>query len=141
MLFRSKTLLKIPTECITESMGEKGVLKVSGHNGDFVKLDIAKYDDEQGFTYVMQDYNSLKVGDVILQGTGKEATEYNVSDVHTYKGVFGANSSVAKFILVDVLGQNKDYSIVKPGTSSYELQVYDTIVSDAQNIEEGQTLY
>lgn len=136
-----KTLLKLPKECITESMGEKGVMKVSGHKESFVPLDIAKYDDGQGFSYVMQDYNHLQVGDVVLQGTGKEPKHYTISDVHTYKGVFGANSSVAKFIIVEVLGQNKDCSIVRPGTSSYELQAYDTIVSDAQNIEEGQILY
>ncbi|NLK37566.1 MAG: hypothetical protein GX299_05730 [Epulopiscium sp.] len=137
-----KTLLKLPIQCIVEENGEEGVIKMSGKKGTFVKLTVTKYDEEQGFAYVIQDFNLLKVGEVILQELDdKNQVEYTVTDVSTYKGVYIANSSIARFRMVDVLGENIDYAIIRPGTSAYELQPYDTIVSDAKKIEEGQVLY
>lgn len=133
-----KTLLKLPIDCITESLGETGVLKVSGKNTDLVKLNITKYDNEEGFAYAMQTVEGLRVGDVILQGTGKTAKEYTISEVSTYQGVYTANSSIATFVIVDVIGENKEVSIVRSGNSKYELRVYDTVISDAKNITDGQ---
>ncbi len=98
----------------------------------------------------MQDFSNLKVGDTILQGTqdsdgsyviNENATSYAISEVETMKGVFVGNSSIAKFTTITILGQNEEYTIVSPGSSSYELRAYDTIVSDAKNIGENQTLY
>lgn len=136
-----KTLLKLPLSCIKEEDGEQGVIKMSGNKGTFVKLSIARYNKEEGYVYVIQDFNSLKVGEVILKDTENIDSKYTIEDIRTYKGVYVANSSIAKFTMVDILGQNTNYSIVKPGSNSYELQAYDTIVSDAKKIEEGQVLY
>lgn len=137
-----KTLLKLPSECIVENAGETGVLKVSGGKAAvFTRLNLTKATDSEGFAYVTQNMGVLQVGDTVLVGNDSDAKEYKITDTQTYKGVFVANSSVAKFTMIDVIGQNSDYSIVRPGTSSYELQAYDTIVSDAKNIEEGQPLY
>ncbi len=136
-----KTILKLPIDCIKEENGEEGVIKMSGKKGTFTKLTVTKYDEEQGFAYVIQDFSLLKVGEVILQGSDENEKEYTVEDVSTYKGVYVANSSIAKFTMIDVLGENNDYAIIRPGSGSYELQAYDTIVSDAKKIEEGQVLY
>jgi len=133
-----KTLLKLPINCITESMGQTGVLKFSGKNTDFVKLYITKYDNEEGFAYAMQDVDGIRVGDIILQGTGKQAKEYTVSEVSTYQGVYTANSSIATFVIVDVIGENKEVFIVHSGNSNYELRVYDTVIVDAKKIIDGQ---
>ena len=135
-----KTLLKLPIDCITENMGETGALKVSGKNTQFIQLNIAKYDYEEGFVYTMQEIDGMRVGDVILKGAEKDAIEYTVSEVSTNQGVYTANSSIATFVIVDVIGENKEVSIVRSGNSNYELRVYDTIISDAKNITEGQKI-
>ena len=89
----------------------------------------------------MKDFSNLKVGDTVIEPTEENPNTYAISEVETMKGVFVGNSSIAKFTAITIIGQNEEYTIVSPGSSSYELQAYDTIVSDAKNIGENQTLY
>ena len=141
-----KTLLKIPAECIRESNGEKGVLKVSGEETKFISLIIAKEEEanpetgEGAFAYILQDFQTLKLGDVLVKGTGETSENYTVSEVETASGVYVVNSSVADFKVVNVIASNSEYSIVEAG-SSYSLKVYDNIVSDAKNIQESDSVY
>ena len=81
-----------------------------------------------------------KIGDIVLKGDGDSAEPFTVSDLVVYKGVYVANSSMARFKIIDVIGQNADYTIVD-SSSGYGLRIYDKIVSDASQIEESQTLY
>ena len=143
-----KTVLKIPIEYIATNSGEQqGVYKVTNGKTEFVSLQLTRYSQEEGFAYVVQDFSSLKVGDTITQvaeqteGEQQSTSSYAISEVETMKGVFVGNSSIAKFTAITILGQNEEYTIVSPGSSSYELQAYDMIVSDAKNIGENQTLY
>lgn len=133
-----KSLLKIPLDCLTESGGNQGVLLVNGDNSKFIATTIISSDDS--YAYLAQSDQTLKLGDVILQGTGENAGQYTVAEVETMPGVYVANSSMAKFVPITILEQNQEYAIVK-SNSSYGLQVYDTIVSDAKNITEGQSIY
>ena len=145
-----KTVLKIPVNCIIENSGEQGVYKIVNGKTEFIPLQLIRYSKTEGFGYVVQDFSNLKVGDMVSQGTeqpdgsyaiGENAGSYTINDVETMKGVFVGNSSIAKFTAITVIGQNEEYTIVNPGSSSYELQAYDIIVSDAKNIGENQTLY
>lgn len=136
-----KTLLKIPSDCIIENLGQTGVIKVVNGVGTFVQQKIAKNDTQEGFAYILQDFQSLNVGDIILKGTGENATQYTVNEIETDKGVYVVNSSIAEFTIIEIMGQNKDYSVVKPGMASYELQVYDNIVSDAKNVQESEEIF
>ena len=133
-----KSLLKIPLDCLTESGGNQGVLLVNGENSKFIATTIISSDDS--YAYLAQSDQTLKLGDVILQGTGENAGQYTVAEVETMPGVYVANSSMAKFVPITILEQNQEYAIVR-SNSSYGLQVYDTIVSDAKNITEGQSIY
>lgn len=132
-----KSLITIPKDCITESMGKQGVLLVNGNNGKFLEVSIVSTDNEN---YYIDQNGELKLGDVILQGTGEKATHYTVSALTPRTGVYVANSSMAKFVTIDILDQNQEYAIIRSGTT-YGLQAYDLIVSDAKNIKEGQNLY
>ena len=133
-----KTFLKIPLSCVIDNLGEKTViLKDGSSSGRTVNIDILRSDDE--FVYVLQDFNTLKLGDTIVQGTGETASEYTINEVQTYKCVYVANSSIADYAIVDIIGENSDYSIVDPN-SSYGLKIYDKIVSDAKTVENNQTL-
>lgn len=133
-----KSLLRIPRVCLTESLGSSGVLLVSGEESKFVDLTILTSDEE--YIYIEQEKNDLKMGDTILQGTGEAAAPYTVAELSPHAGVYVANSSMAKFVVIDILEQNQEYAIVKAG-SIVGLQPYDTIVSDAKNITEGQAIY
>ncbi|MBM6828891.1 hypothetical protein H9X85_04620 [Anaerotignum lactatifermentans] len=133
-----KSMLKIPVECLTESGGNQGFLLVNGSNSKFVSVQIVSSDES--YCYIEQDNGSIALGDVILQGTGETAVEYTVSEVATSPGVYVANSSMAKFASIRILEQNQEFAIVESATT-YGLQAYDTIVSDAKNITEGQSIY
>lgn len=133
-----KTFLKIPNDCIIDDLDSKSVIVANGDGeGTTVKVKILKSDDK--FSYVCQDFKALKIGDVIMQGTGKNAKKYTISDVETYKCVYVANSSIAEYVIVDVLGSNSEYSIVK-ADDQYGLKVYDKIVSDAKSVEEDESV-
>ncbi|MBQ5708854.1 MAG: hypothetical protein IIV62_02710, partial [Anaerotignum sp.] len=133
-----KSLLKIPRTCLTESMGNDGVLKMNGEKTQFVDLSIVTGDDDA--VYIEQVGASVKLGDVILQGTGENASQYTLSELEPHAGVYVANSSVADFTVIHILEQNQEYAIVETG-NIIGLQPFDTIVSDAKNIEEGQSIY
>ena len=133
-----KSLLKIPRECLTESMGANGVMVLKGNTGQFHEIKTLAGDEQA--VYIEQTENSVKMGDVLQQGTEETAAQYTVSESKPYAGVYVANSSMAKFVVVEILEQNQEYAIVKAGTIT-GLQPYDTIVSDAKNITEGQDIY
>lgn len=136
-----KTVLKIPINYIVDNEGEQGVYKVVNGKREFITLQLTRYSTIEGFGYVVQDFSNLKVGDTVIEPTEENPNTYAISEVETMKGVFVGNSSIAKFTAITIIGQNEEYTIVSPGSSSYELQAYDTIVSDAKNIGENQTLY
>lgn len=132
-----KSLISLPKDCMTESLGNNGVLLVNGSNTKFLPVSIVSFDEEN--VYVDQN-GELKLGDVILQGAGETAKQYTVASLSPRTGVYVANSSMAKFVPIDILDQNQEYAIIRSGTT-YGLQAYDLIVSDAKNIKEGQDLY
>ena len=104
----------------------------------FVNVGVTSYDEQ--YAYVLQSVDGLKLGDTVLNGTGMEAETFTISELVVYKGVYVANSSMAQFKIIDVIGQNAEYTIVD-NESSYGLRIYDKIVADASTVEEDQTLY
>lgn len=133
-----KSLLRIPVEYIEEGGMSKGVTLANGEKGRFLEVPLIASDEE--YAYVEQSGGVLKTGDVILKGEGEDAERYTVSDLALQTGVYVANSSMARFVVVEILEQNQEYAIVKAGQNS-GLQPYDTIVSDAKNVTEGQSIY
>ncbi len=142
-----KTFLKIPASCIIESAGEEGVIKKGDKGDSFVKVSVSrretekKEEQETTYAYILQDFESLRVGDTILNGTGENAASYTISDVATYQGVYVVNSTIAKFTIIDIESQNTDYSIVRAAASGSGLKIYDNIVSDAKTVQEGEIVY
>ena len=133
-----KTFLKIPLSCIVDNLGQSTVILRSSSSDQTVNIDILTADEQ--YAYVLQDYKTLKLGDVILMGTGENAQEFTISEVENYKCVYVANSSMADYAIIDIIGQNAEYSIVRPSSASYGLKVYDKIVSDAKFIENDEAL-
>lgn len=133
-----KSLLKIPRSCLTESMGNTGVLLVKGSSTKFT--DITAVTSDKDAVYIELENSGLKTGDVVLQGTGEDAAQVTLSELLPHAGVYVANSSIAKFVVIDVVEQNQEYTIVQAGSTT-GLQPYDTIVSDAKNIKEGDSVF
>lgn len=131
-----RTFLKIPKTFLSDSLGEQGVIKRTTSGDAFRRIKIANSDEK--YVYVLQDFESLKIGDVIV-GIGEGAQTYTIGEVSTYKGVYVANSSLAEFTVIDILGQNSDYSIVN-AESQFGLKVYDKIVSDAKAIQDDEAV-
>lgn len=129
-----RTFLKIPKAYLTNSLDEQGVVKRGGNGDIFQRIKIANSDEN--YIYVLQDFDALKIGDVIV-GMGEDAQTYTLSEVAAYKGVYVANSSLAEFTIIDILGQNSDYTIVN-AQSQYGLKVYDKIVSDAKSVQDKE---
>ncbi len=133
-----KSLLKIPKSCLTESAGNTGVLLQKGEKTRFV--DVTTVSEDDAAVYLEQKDSGLSLGDVILEGTGENATQYTLSEMTPHAGVYVANSSIARFVAVDIIEQNQEYAIVEAGSIT-GLQPYDTIVSDAKNIQEGDNIF
>jgi len=133
-----KTFLKIPLECIFDSLGNRTVIVKGSEEDQAVNIDIFTTDEE--YAYVLQDYKTLKLGDRLVRGTGINAGEFTISEVENYKCVYVANSSMAEYAVINIVGQNSEYSIVKPNENNYGLKVYDKIVSDAKSIEDDDIL-
>ena len=119
-------------------MGNDGVLIVSGEKTKFTDLTIVTGDEDA--VYIEPDGAGVKMGDTILQGTGENAAQYTISELVPHAGVYVANSSVANFVAIEILEQNQEYAVVQAG-SIVGLQPFDTIVSDAKNITEGDSIY
>ena len=131
-----KSLIRIPRVYLTENLGSNGVMLVQGESSRFVDLSILTSDADN--VYIEQENGSLKLGDVITQSSGE--SQYTISELEPCPGVYVANSSMAKFVVIEILEQNQEYAIVKAGNLT-GLQPYDAIVSDAKNITEGQSVY
>ena len=132
-----KTFLKIPIGCVSESLSGTSVVKRTDGKDEIVSVNIETTDDE--FAYIRQDFEALKIGDTILNGTGETAVEYKISEVSTKVGVLTANGAYAQFAGIDVLGQNSQYTIADASTST--LKAYDKIIVNASEVAEGDEIY
>lgn len=132
-----KVFLKIPKDCVMESLDETSVIVRNGTEDKLVQIKISAADDENYL--VQQDFGALKLGTVLVRGTGENSGVYTVSEATTLKGVYVANSSVAQFTVINILAGNSEYSIVD-AEDQYGLKVYDKIVSDAKTIEDEESV-
>ena len=132
-----KVFLKIPKDCVMDSLGDESVIVRNGDKDTLTTIKISAADDENYL--VQQDFANLKVGTVLVKGTGADASTYTISDVSTLKGVYVANSSVAEFTVINVLARNNEYSVVD-SDDQYGLKVYDKIVSDAKTVEDEESV-
>lgn len=132
-----KTFIKIPIGCVVESLNGKSVVKRTGGSDKLITIEVESTDDQ--YAYVRQDFDALKIGDVVLNGTGESATEYTLSEVSTKTGVLTVNGAFAKFASISVLGKNSEYTIADPEKSG--LKAYDKIITNASEVNEGDEVY
>lgn len=132
-----KTFLKIPIGCVAESLSGSTVVRRSNGRDELVSVTVESSDEQ--YAYIRQDFDVLKIGDVILNGTGENAAEYTINEVSTQVGVLTANGAYAQFASISVLGQNSQYTIADSASSS--LKAYDKIIVNAADASEGDEIY
>ena len=101
---------------------------------EFVPADI--YTTENDLCYV--DTESFSVGDTLIKPNSTD--RYPIGPTALLKGVYCVNTGYTVFKYIEIMDQNKEYCIVKKGTS-YGISTYDHIILDAQNISENQMIY
>jgi hypothetical protein len=142
-----KVLLRIPNAFVSavENPKEKmiggieprSVIKKASEYSQAVL--IYPQDRDEAYTYVLQDFNLLKLGDIITDANGQD---YTLDDTTTVKGVFVINDGTARFRRITVDGEildSGDYSVLNQSTN--RLKVYDRIITDAKQIVDGQRVY
>lgn len=77
-------------------------------------------------------------GDNIVKPNSNE--RYIIGPTSSLKGVYCVNTGYTTFKRIEILEQNKEYCIVKKGTS-FGISVYDHIILDGTNIKENIIIY
>ena len=135
-----KEFLVIPKTYFTNggNNSTSGLLKVSSQKGktsaEFIPTE--QYYETETDYYI--DESSLKKGDVIQAPDSSE--QYTIKESDKLKGVYNINKGYAVFKQIDVVSQNKEYSILKTGTK-YGLSLYDHIALNGSDIKEGELIH
>ena len=80
----------------------------------------------------------MQKGDILQKPDSNET--YTIgTDVANLNGVYNVNKGYAVFKQIDVIYQNKEYSILKTGTT-YGLSLYDHIALDGSKVTENQLI-
>lgn len=150
LLLSEESGLKIPNSAITEKefftipiayflqgndSSDLGCLIKRDSGTEFVSPTIYYADD----TYYYVDSEDVKKGDILQKPDSNE--QYTVgTDVASLNGVYNVNKGYAVFKQIDVIYQNKEYSILKTGTT-YGLSLYDHIALDGSKVAENQLIH
>ncbi len=100
-----------------------GFLKQTGSTTEFITPEISYEDDE----YYYVSTSLLESGDILVQSDTNE--QFTVSEKANMTGVYVYESGSYVFTIVDILGENGSYYIVKSGVS-YSVSIYDQILKD-----------
>ena len=143
-----KAFLKIPLEYVSYDSSRRMVV-TRLVNGSLQQIlintkTLRNVDQREGYVYVMQDFNNLRRGDVIVHP--ENGIEYSVEEIVTSRGVYRTNNGVASFTSInteDMITGSAGYVILNTERNFGGLNVYDRIVIDAVNINinEGDIIH
>ncbi|MCL2565924.1 MAG: hypothetical protein FWE24_08990 [Defluviitaleaceae bacterium] len=96
---------------------------------------------EEGYVYIMQDFDNIRRGDVILLGSDDEIG-YTIDELVSARGVFRTNTGIATFVSVNTEGMmsgDQGYVILDPYNNRGGIIQQDRIIRDAVSefIREG----
>lgn len=128
-----KEYWEVPSNYVTNSNRKISVVKrVFKEDGtaDTETIDVTSYyaDEEK---YYIRDQR-LKAGDLIMNGSGET---YELATKATRDGVYSVNEGFCRFKPVDILYQNKEYSIISDTTRD-GLSAFDHIVVDPSDLND-----
>ena len=143
-----KEFYKIPKAYLTgDSIAQKEIMmKIQDSKGketfETKKVDIGKSESgeagtaDQGYYYVLTE----EIPENTLVSLPNSDTTYLVKEKVKLPGVYNVNKGYADFRYVDVLMENKDYTIVKDGISN-SIALFDRIVLNGKTIENNEIIY
>ncbi|MCR5692197.1 MAG: hypothetical protein K6G62_08250 [Eubacterium sp.] len=123
----------LPRDVVYSGEGQYVMKQVINDEGivDKEKTEVKDYYLINNMYYV--DSNIVKGGDILFNPTTQE--DYIVSSKENLYGVYCVNQGFCQFKAIDILYQNKEYTIVGAGTAG-GLAPYDHIIVDASQISE-----
>lgn len=130
----NKDCYVLPADVITSNQNSKGVLKQTvnesgGTANIFTTLDnMVTLNDK----YYIRS-GSITGGDILLTADGNDT--YIVSTKESLPGVYCVNQGYCQFRPIEIIYQNKEYTIVSENTSG-GLAAYDHIVVDPSNLKD-----
>ena len=101
---------------------------------EFVQAEV--YNKDEGKLFV--DVDIFNSGDILIKPDSQE--QFTVSEKSSLTGVYNMNNGYADFRMINVLFQNKEYAIVRSGTT-YGLRVYDHIVLNGEGVSESDFMF
>lgn len=118
-----------------------GFLKEVYTNGEisaeFVPAEI--FSETEEYCYLdASGRGEFKTGDYLIRPDSDERFQVGATD--TLEGVYNINKGYAVFKQIDIIEQNDEYVTVRRGTS-YGLNVFDHILLNGDEGEEGQPVY
>lgn len=134
-----KEFLMVPTEYVNigGTKNTTGVIKETFNKkgeAEYTFTPVTVFNEtEDGFYYIESE--NLSAGDTIKKTDS--GSEYELSKTGTLEGVYNVNKGYAVFRAIEKEYANKEYAIVKKGTT-YGLSAYDHIVVDANTISESE---
>ena len=140
----SKEFYVIPEEFKkTDDMGNEGFYKMTvsenGTSAKFIVCDV--YVTENGLCYTdLNGKPELTEGDLVSVSPDGSGESFRIGEKKAVEGVYNVNKGYAVFKRIERLESSNGYCIVKKN-SSYGLTVYDHIVLDSSQVQEGQVIY
>ncbi|PHV71132.1 hypothetical protein CS063_07325 [Sporanaerobium hydrogeniformans] len=131
-------MLKIPATYLVEREGEQGCYRKKNEITEFVKVDSHSLVGDS--VYILQELgksDALQLEDVLVLPESGESTV--LKEVEPISGVYVINGKLAQFKVIEMVLQNEEYALVKPGGNT-ELKELDKIISNPKSISKDQLL-
>ncbi len=130
-----ETLLKVPLDYVNEED-----LYITKADNTQVPVIISDKDTENNVAYIPVQLGSLNVGDKIKKPFTKDTFE--IKDVLNTSGIYVVNTGYAEFKRIYTEGSvsNNTHTILDVGRNT-NINIYDRIVTDTENIKREQKVY
>lgn len=139
----TRTLLMVPLNYIHGNDGDY-YINIVNYDGTYTRHTISStlprnQQASYGYTYILQDFNSIQIGDTI----SKNNSTYTLNRLITDTGVFRVNNGLAMFTSIDTNSaiETKDYLILSQNHGG--ITVHDRIISNTSTylVYEGRTVH
>ena len=135
-----RTVLRIPTEFILDN--ENGFFVMRRIDGADVLAAVnlaSTFNSEEPFMYVHQDFEAIRLGDIIVRG-GDNPETHSITEVDNIRGIFKVNRGYTQFFRIHIDENTREsggYYILDPALNA-GLRISDRIILDSRNVRERQ---
>lgn len=133
-----KSFFTVPKEYFTKAADSSnyGVMVKNPLDNTVQFINTSLYYETEDSYYI--DEEGITAGTVLQRPDSNET--YTVGQTASLKGVYNINKGYAVFKQINILYQNKEYTIVETGTS-YGISLYDHIALDGTKVNENDLIH